>query len=68
MIGDVFGSKTLMKIAGRVNLASEKLATLFNPVSRAILGGTGKYMGVRGELTSTRNADGTYKQEFTLLK
>jgi hypothetical protein len=30
MIGDVFGSKTLMKIAGRVNLASEKLATLFN--------------------------------------
>ena len=32
-----------------------------NPiVVRAILGGTGRYMGARGQLTSTRNADGTY--------
>jgi hypothetical protein len=97
MIGEVFGSKTLMKIAGQANPDSEKRATLlfftFNrgqdqiialgatdypptaaefgagqPVSRAILSGTGRYMGVRGQLTSTRNADGTYKQEFTLLK
>ena len=29
-------------------------------VARAILGGTGKYMGARGEVTSTRNADGSY--------
>ena len=35
---------------------------------RAILGGTGKYIGARGQLTSTRNADGTYTQVFTLLK
>jgi len=34
----------------------------------AILGGTGKYMGARGEVTSTRNADGSYTQAFTLLK
>jgi hypothetical protein len=38
------------------------------PVVRAILGGTGKYMGARGQLTSTRNADGSYTQVFTLLK
>jgi hypothetical protein len=38
------------------------------PVLRAILGGTGKYDGVGGELTSTRNADGSYKQEFALTK
>src|SRR6266542_3738544 len=31
-------------------------------------GGTGKYMGARGQLTSTRNADGSYTQVFTLLK
>jgi hypothetical protein len=97
MIGEVFGSKTLIKIAGQANPDSEKRATLlfftFNrgqdqiialgatdypptaaefgagqPVTRAILGGTGRYMGVRGQLVSTRNADGTYKQEFTLLK
>jgi hypothetical protein len=35
---------------------------------RAILGGTGKYIGARGQLTSTRNADGSYAQVFTLLK
>ena len=38
------------------------------PVVRAILGGTGKYIGARGELSSTRNADGSYTQAFTLVK
>jgi hypothetical protein len=37
-------------------------------VVRPVLGGTGKYMGARGEITSTRNADGSYTQVFTLLK
>jgi len=35
---------------------------------RAALGGTGKYMGARGQVTSTRNPDGSYTQVFTLLK
>ena len=35
---------------------------------RAILGGTGRYMGARGQVASTRNADGSYTQVFTLLK
>jgi hypothetical protein len=38
------------------------------PAVRAILGGTGKYMGARRQLASTRNADGSYTQVFTLLK
>jgi hypothetical protein len=38
------------------------------PTVRAILGGSGKYMGARGQLASTRNADGSYTQVFTLLK
>jgi hypothetical protein len=38
------------------------------PILRAILGGTGRYMGARGQLTSTRNADGSYVQVFTLLR
>jgi hypothetical protein len=38
------------------------------PVLRAVLGGTGRYMGARGQLSSTRNADGSYVQVFTLLK
>jgi hypothetical protein len=38
------------------------------PVARAILGGTGKYIGARGQLNSARNKDGSYTQGFTLLK
>ena len=38
------------------------------PVVRPVLGGTGKYMGARGQVTSTRNADGSYTQVFSLLK
>src|SRR5436309_15277003 len=97
VIGEVFGSKTLVKLATDANPNLEQRATLlsftfsdrqdqiialgvadytptgaeFNagqPVVRAILGGTGKYMGARGQLTSTRNADGSYTQVFTLLK
>jgi hypothetical protein len=37
-------------------------------VVRPVLGGTGKYLGARGEVSSTRNADGSYTQVFTLLK
>lgn len=97
MIGEVFGSKTLIKLAAQANPNSEKRATLlfftfaggqdqiivlgaadypsttaeFNsdqPVVRAILGGTGRYIGARGQLTSTRKKDGSYTQVFTLLK
>lgn len=38
------------------------------PVLRAVLGGTGKYNGAGGQLTSTRNPDGSYNQEFSLIK
>ncbi len=95
--GEVFGSKTLIKMATDANPNLETRATVLfftfanhqdqivalgaldypptagefdagQPVVRAILGGTGKYMGARGQLTSTRNADGSYTQVFTLLK
>ena len=95
--GEVFGSKTLIKIATDTNPNLETRATVLfftfanhqdqivavgatdypptagefdagQPIVRAILGGTGKYMGARGQVASTRNADGSYKQVFTLLK
>ena len=95
--GEVFGSKTLVKLAAQANPNSEKRATVlvftfhggqdqiiafgagdyppaaaeFNtgqPVVRAILGGTGKFIGARGQLTSTRNADGSYTQVFTFVR
>jgi hypothetical protein len=37
-------------------------------INIAVIGGTGKYLGARGEVTSNRNADGTYTHKFTLLK
>jgi len=37
-------------------------------ITLAVVGGTGKYLGARGEVTSTRNADGTYTYKFKLLK
>lgn len=33
-----------------------------------IVGGTGKYLGARGEVSTTRYADGTYRHVLTLLK
>ena len=97
VMGEVFGTKTLVKLASDANPNMEQRATLLifdfgnrqdqiialgvldysptapefdagQPVVRAILGGTGKYMGARGQLASTRNADGSYKQVFALLK
>jgi hypothetical protein len=38
--------------------------TVGKPVVQAIVGGTKAYAGVQGELTSTRNEDGSYTQAF----
>ena len=38
--------------------------TVGKPVVRAIVGGTKAYAGVQGELTTTRNEDGSYTQSF----
>lgn len=37
------------------------------PQIRAILGGTGSYVGVDGEVATVRNEDGTYTHTLTLL-
>jgi hypothetical protein len=34
---------------------------------RAVIGGTGEYIGVRGQVTTTRNEDQTYEHRFELL-
>ena len=95
--GEVFGSKTLIKMATDAdpNLETRTTVLFFTfanhqdqivavgateypptagefdvgqPIVRAVLGGTGKYMGARGQVASTHNADGSYTQVFTLLK
>ncbi len=37
------------------------------PQLRAVVGGTGTFIGARGQVATTRNHDGTYRHEFTLL-
>ena len=37
------------------------------PQVRAVVGGTGQYIGARGEVETIRNADGSYEHVFTLL-
>ncbi len=37
-----------------------RLLTIGEPATRAIVGGTGKYVGVDGEVTTVRNEDGSY--------
>ena len=97
VMGEVIGSKTLVKVATDANPNMERRATLLffifahrkdqiiafgaadyspsapefdagQPIVRPVLGGTGKYIGARGQVTSTRNTDGSYTQVFTLLK
>jgi hypothetical protein len=38
------------------------------PIARAIVGGTGAYAGIRGEVITTHNADDTYTQEIRYWK
>ena len=37
------------------------------PQLRAVAGGTGDFIGARGQVMTTRNADDTYRDEFTLI-
>jgi hypothetical protein len=38
-----------------------------NPQIRAVVGGTGKYIGARGQVSTTRDADGGYTHHVELL-
>jgi hypothetical protein len=38
------------------------------PSTIAIIGGTGKYMGSSGEVETRKNADGTFRHIFKLVK
>ena len=47
---------------------TEQYLVVSVPHRIAIVGGTGKYLGARGEVTTTRRANGTYRHVLTLLK
>jgi hypothetical protein len=37
------------------------------PQLRAVIGGTGRYIGARGQVTTSRNKDGSYEHAFELI-
>ena len=45
---------------GTINSKGEQVMKLGIGQKRAVVGGTGKYKGIKGEVTTTRNEDGTY--------
>jgi hypothetical protein len=45
---------------GTVYHKGEQVMKLGIAQKRAVVGGTGKYKGIKGEVTTTRNEDGTY--------
>lgn len=66
----VFGLKGGQLVAQGVSAypASTTEVAANRPVVIAIVGGTGDYIGARGEVTTSRRADGSYRHVITLLR
>ncbi len=64
-----FNNMTDQIVVGGVNdyLAQENTREKNETIVRPILGGSGKYIGARGQEVSTLNADGSYTHIFTIL-
>lgn len=64
-----FGSTNSLVVAGNsIYNTAEGEMDADKPQVRAVTGGTGRYMGARGQITTTRLTSGGYKHEIELLK
>ena len=62
------GNGTSLVVAGEAIYPGEDVEMTPNAAQlRAVVGGTGEFMGARGQVETTRNEDGGYRHEFTLL-
>ena len=63
-----FGNGSTIIVAGRSTYQPNTLEIANSlPQPRAIIGGTGKYIGARGQVTTVRNEDGSYEHTVELL-
>ena len=46
----------------------DELLPAGEPVTRAIVGGTGEYVGIDGEVTTVRNEDGSYTHTLRIIR
>jgi hypothetical protein len=51
----------IIAVGGTTYQKGEREMTSGIEQKRAVVGGTGKYRGIKGEVTTIRNEDGTYK-------
>ena len=62
------GHGNSLVVAGEAIYPSEDVEMTTNAEQlRAVVGGTGDFLGARGQVATTRNDDGTYTHEVTLL-
>lgn len=64
---DLGNGNTLLAIGETVYRAENLEISANLPQLRAVVGGTGSFMGARGQVMTTRNPDGSYRHEFTLI-
>ena len=61
------GNGTSLVVAGEAIYSGENVEMTPNAEQlRAVVGGTGDFLGARGQVATTRNDDGSYRHEFTL--
>ena len=64
-----FGDGSTIIVAGRSSYNPDTLEISNSlPQPRAIIGGTGKYIGARGEVATVRNSDGSYEHSIALVR
>ena len=62
------GNGNSLVVAGEAIYLGEDVEMTANAEQlRAVVGGTGEFMGARGQVATTRNDDGSYRHEITLL-
>lgn len=61
------GDQLLVKGATAYPQVEREMA-VNQPQVRAVIGGTGRFMGVDGDVSTVRNADGTYTHTFRLMR
>jgi hypothetical protein len=62
------GNGNSLVVAGEAVYPGEDVEMTANAEQlRAVVGGTGEFMGARGQVETTRNEGGSYRHEFTLL-
>jgi len=67
IVFDLGGSDGLVVAGESVYAPKASEMNTGEPQLRAVIGGTGRYIGARGQVTTSRNADGSYEHAFELI-